>query len=117
MVRRGLEAFNRGDIEGLVAEVDPDVVWEEGGLVFPDLPPAYHGPDGVRRWWQEAIVEAWESFRADLLDLHDEGEGKVVQVYRLRGRGRQSGIDVDMQVIQVITVRDGRIFHRRIERR
>ena len=45
VVIRGLDAFNRGDIEGLVAEVDPAVVWEEGGLVFPDLPPAYHGRD------------------------------------------------------------------------
>jgi ketosteroid isomerase-like protein len=71
----------------------------------------------VRRGLEAFNREAWESFRADLLDLRDEGEGKVVQVYRLRGRGRQSGIDVDMQVIQVITVRDGRIFRRRIERR
>jgi ketosteroid isomerase-like protein len=116
VVLRGLDAFNRGDIEGLVAEVDPAVVWEEGGLVFPDLPPAYHGPDGVRRWFQEAIADAWESFTADLLELRDEGGGKVVQVYRIRGRGRGSGIDVDMRVIQTITVRDGRILHRRITR-
>jgi ketosteroid isomerase-like protein len=116
VVMRGLDAFNRGDIEGLVAEVDPQVVWEEGGLVFPDLPPAYNGPEGVRQWWQEAIVEAWESFSAELLDLRDEGGGKIVQVYRLRGRGRKSGIDVDMRVVQTITVRDGRIAHRRIER-
>jgi ketosteroid isomerase-like protein len=115
VVMRGLDAFNRGDIEGLVAEVDLEVVWEEGGLVFPDLPPAYHGPDGVRRWYQEAIVEAWESFSADLLDLRDEGGGKVVQIYRLRGRGRESGIDVDMRAVQTITVHDGRILHRRIE--
>ena len=65
VILRGLGAFNRGDIDGLVATVDPAVVWEEGGVVFPDLPPAYHGPDGVRRWYEEAIVEAWESFSAD----------------------------------------------------
>ena len=116
VVLRGLDAFNRGDIDGLIAEVAPAVVWEEGGVVFPDLPPAYHGPDGVRRWYEEAIVEAWESFSAELLESRDEGDGKVVQVYRIRGRGRGSGVDVDMRIVQTITVRDGQIFHRRLRR-
>jgi ketosteroid isomerase-like protein len=116
VVLRGLEAFNRGDIDGLIAVIDPAVVWEEGGLVFPDLPPVYHGHDGVRRWWQEAIVDAWETFSADLEEIRDEGGGKVVQVYWLRGRGRESGIEVDMHVVQTITVRGGLLAHRRIER-
>jgi len=116
VVLRGLEAFNRGDIEGLVEVVDPEVVWEEGGTVFPDLPPAYHGREGVRRWWQDAIVDAWASFTATLLDLLDEGEGRVVQIYRITGRGRESGIDVDMRVRQTITVRDGYIVHRSLTR-
>jgi ketosteroid isomerase-like protein len=34
---RAYEAVNRGDVEGLVALTDPAVVWEEGGIVFPDL--------------------------------------------------------------------------------
>jgi len=114
VILRGLGAFNRGDIDGLVATVDPAVVWEEGGVVFPDLPPAYHGPDGVRRWYEEAIVEAWESFSADLLETRDEGDGKVVQVYRIKGRGRGSGVDVDMRVVQTMMVREGRIFHRHL---
>ena len=59
---------------------------------------------------------AWESFSANLLELRDEGGGKVVQVYRIRGRGRGSGIDVDMRVVQTITVRDGKMRSRRIER-
>jgi uncharacterized protein len=116
VVLRALDAFNRGDIQGLVAVVDPDAVWEEGDVVFPDLPPAYHGHEGVRRWYQEAIADAWETFSADLLELRDEGDGKVVQIYRIRGRGRGSGIDVDMRVVQTIAVRDGLIRHRHIER-
>ena len=50
------------------------------------------------------------------MDLRDEGGGNVVRVYRLTGRGRGSGIEVDMDVVQTITVRDGRMVHRRIER-
>jgi ketosteroid isomerase-like protein len=116
VVLAGLEAFNRGDIEGLIEQVSREAVWEEGGVVFPDLPPVYRGHAGVRQWWQDAIIDAWETFTADLLDLRDEGEGKVVQVYDIRGRGRESGIDVNMRVVQTITVRDGKIVHRRIVR-
>ena len=116
VANRALEAFNRRDVDGLVAQVDPAVVWEEGGVVFPDLPPAYYGPDGVRRWYEEATVEAWESFSADLLETRDDGDGKVVQLFRIRGRGRGSGVAVDLRVVQTITVREGRIFHRHLRR-
>ena len=62
MVLRGLEAFNDRDIEGISCRPIPSWCGEEGSLVFPDLPPTYHGHDGLRRRWQEAIVDAWESF-------------------------------------------------------
>jgi ketosteroid isomerase-like protein len=116
VVYEAVEAFNRRDIEGVIAVVHPDVVWEEGDVIFPDLPPAYHGHDALRRWYQEAVVDAWSSFEAELLDLRDEGGGRIVQDYRVKGRGRKSGIDVDMKVVQTFIVRDGKIARRMIER-
>ena len=114
VVTRGYDAVNRGDVEGLVALTDPEVVWEEGGVVFPDLPPAYHGHEGVRRWFKDALVEAWESFNAELLEIRDEGDGRVVQELRIRGRGRASGVEVDMRLAQTATIRNGLIVRRSI---
>ena len=114
VVLQGVDAFNRRDVDGLVGVMHPEVVWEEGGVVFPDLPAAYHGRDGVRRWYQEAIADAWETFTVEPVDLRDEGDGRVVQIYRIRGRGRGSGVDVDMKIVQTMTVVDGHIVHRTI---
>ena len=116
MVLRALEAFNSGDINGLIAFLDPEVVWEEGDVVFPDLPPVYNGADSMHRWYRETILETWDDFEAELLGIRDAGGGRIVQDYRIRGRGRGSGVEVDMLMAQTMTVRDGRIVHRAIER-
>jgi ketosteroid isomerase-like protein len=61
-------------------------------------------------------VEAWESFNAEPLEIRDEGDGRVVQEVRIRGRGRASGVEVDMRMAQTATIRNGLIVRRSIAR-
>jgi len=115
VVLRAFDALNRGDVDAFVSEMDAEVVFEQGDVFLLDLSPVYHGHEGVRRWFQEAIVEPWEILTADPLELRDEGGGRVVQVIRLSGRGRGSGAEVEMRIRQTLTIREGRIKHRQIE--
>jgi ketosteroid isomerase-like protein len=68
----------------------------------------------VRRWFQDALVEAWESLNVELLEIRDEGDGRIVQELRIRGRGRASGAEVDMRAGQTATIRNGLIVRRSI---
>ena len=113
-MQAGVDAFNSGDLDSFLRLIHPDVVWEEGGVVFPDLPPAYHGHDGVRRWYRDAVVEAWETVTLELLDTHVDEQGRVVGQFRLFGRGRTSEVDVEMRFIQTFTVDDGLLVHRTV---
>jgi ketosteroid isomerase-like protein len=51
LLRLGYEAFNRGDFEGWLGALDPDVELDER-YIAPDAA-VYRGHDGVRRWLPE----------------------------------------------------------------
>ena len=54
--RRAIEAFNARDLEAYIAYVDPSV---EFYSVFAAVGGgAYHGHDGVRRWFRD-LQDAW----------------------------------------------------------
>ena len=52
LVRVGYEAWNRGDMDAMLAIFHPDVELVTTG-VFPGLDPAYRGHDGFRKFWRD----------------------------------------------------------------
>lgn len=90
IVRRGYDAFSRGDVDAVLAVLDSEVVWHAP----PSLPESgtFHGREEVRRWL-EGYADAWEKTRVDLEDIREEGDRVIAQV-RVSGRGRGSGIAV-----------------------
>jgi ketosteroid isomerase-like protein len=104
LVRRGWDAYNRGDIEGTLAIFDPE-------LVVHTAPPmanagTYHGKQGFLTWigqWNEA----WDSFTAAVLAVETVGERHALTRVRQSGTGRGSGIEVTMESGWVFDVRDG----------
>jgi ketosteroid isomerase-like protein len=99
--RRGYEAANRGDVEGFLANVHPDV--EFTSLIAEPEGRTFRGHDGVRRWWREVILP--------LGGLHGEPEevrdlGDTV-VARVLGTYRPSGVEVPQTVWNVVRFKDG----------
>ena len=58
----------------------------------------------------EAVDEMWNKFEAEIEEVIDAGD-TVVTATRISGVGRGSGVQVEMQLFQVLTVRDGRVLH------
>ncbi len=67
----------------------------------------FHGVDGVRRLIQE-VRESLEDFRTEPFEFLDSGD-RVVAGLLHRGRGRGSGVEVEMREWNVFLIRDGRI--------
>ena len=85
LVRDSLEAFERGDLDGALANAHPDLVSTRVAV--------FHGPDGFRQLladWLEGFSEA--SFRTD--DYIDAGDYVIVHQHQ-RGRGAGSGALVE----------------------
>ena len=95
VVRRGFEAYVRGDTETLLRLVDPEIEWKQI-----EEPAPVHGPraglESVARW--DEYIDAGEN---------------VVAVVRSKGRGKASGVAVEQVSYQVFTVRDGRVVRMR----
>lgn len=105
VVRNIWEAFNRRDVDAIVALTDPDIEIE----VLPDLPDAqaFRGHGGVRRGI-ELNWEPWESIRVEVERLIEFGD-EVVSLIRNHARGRESGVEVVQPRGVVFAFRDGKI--------
>ncbi len=103
-VRQGFEAMNRGDLDGLLDMLDPDIVWHQPA----DLPDAVvaHGHAGLmdimQRW-----LEEWDEYSVELEELIDAGD-RVVVVQRIRGKGKGSGVETEMREAHVYKIRERR---------
>ncbi len=112
IVRRGYDAFNRGDIEGVIETVGSEVRWDMSERVF--NPAVYEGHDGIRRFVKE-IDEVWEDFRLEPLEFIDAGD-KVVVSHLIHGSGKGSGVDVELPSTSVYTLRGSKVIESRMYR-
>jgi ketosteroid isomerase-like protein len=108
LMRGFTEAFNTRDIEAIIATCDPDIEFHStfaavGGEI-------YHGHDGVRSWYRD-IDETWGGeIRSELEAFFDRGDD-ILTFTVLRGRGRQSGVQVAIPAAIVTRVREGLIVY------
>ena len=102
--RRAIEAFNRGDLDAMVADMDPAVEWHVPGSM-PDAQ-VYRGPEGVKRW---AVImrEAFDDLQLHFGDFEELANETVLVHVRANGRGRESGVEVEAPFWMLGTGRDG----------
>jgi ketosteroid isomerase-like protein len=91
IVRQGIDAFNRRDVDVLADLTTPDFEW------FPALPGSlegdgYRGRAGIETYFDE-IGSTWQGLRVFDDELRDLGDSVLV-VGRTEGRGRASGVRV-----------------------
>jgi ketosteroid isomerase-like protein len=102
-VRRGIDAWNRDDLDGWLAGFAPEAELHTTGR-FPDQR-VYRGRAGLERYWAE-IHEAAEEINISLSDLRASGD-RVLQAMTARGRGKLSKVPVEQPIWLVTTLRDG----------
>ena len=103
LLKQGVEAFNLGDMDGMLALMDPELEFVTAGL-FPGIPPVYRGHDGWVTFARD-IREPWESFTIETNEVRDAGD-RIVLLMTFHARGR-SGLEVQRKFATVWTVRDG----------
>jgi len=106
VAKRMYDARNRGDIEGVLAECDPDVEWHPHLATLGGKP--IFGHAGIREY-MASLKQAWGSFHHEPEEFFDLGD-KVVAFLHTFARGKSSGIDVDVGVGHVLTFRNGKVL-------
>lgn len=100
---RGYESWNRRDIEGGLALLDPEIEWHppaESPFAGP-----YKGIAAVRRFF-ESMLEIFDEFRREPLDFVEDGDRVMVPV-KSYVRGAGSGVGVEVSLIDVWQLREG----------
>ena len=105
IVRRAFEAWNRDDLEGLMAVIDPDVVavapaeWPESDIGT--------GREALHDQF-ERLRAPWGEQRIEVDDIRDLGD-RVLVLFRWIARGIGSQVEVEHPAAILDTLRDGRV--------
>jgi ketosteroid isomerase-like protein len=105
LVRSGLEAYNSGDIEAVLALLAEDVVTYAPSDYLNSG--TFHGHEGFLEWIG-AWNEAWESFQQEVEAIDTVGELWVIAEVHQTARGRGSGIEIDQRSAYLWEVREGK---------
>jgi ketosteroid isomerase-like protein len=103
IVRRSLDAWNRGDLDELLAGFAPEVEFHTTGLFADDR--VYRGHEGVARL-RAQFDEDMEELNASISEIRAIGD-KVFVAVVAKGRGKQSKAGYVQPLWYVGTFRDG----------
>jgi ketosteroid isomerase-like protein len=71
--------------------------------------PPYRGDEGVRRFLNEWL-EVWDEYEVGVDEILAAPDGRIVSLAWQRGKGRRSGLPMEMEWAQITTMRDGKII-------
>ena len=104
-VRRLLAAFNKRDWGAFSAELDFEVEYmpvEEHAV--------YRGPEAVSQYTQRWL-EAWDTFSLEAEEVEStSAENRAFSAIRMRGTGKESGVEIDERGFWVYELRGGRLY-------
>ncbi len=104
---RGIAAYNRRDIDGLLQELDPDVEWHSALLIpFGGRATVGRGHDGVREVLRE-VYEVLAEIHLDYSEVRDVGD-RILATGRIRTRGELSGAITESSFGTVSEMKNGK---------
>jgi len=111
VVRRMLDAFNRDDVEAVLAAFDASCEINEP-LEMPDSPATgFRGHDGIRQWMGN--LRGVAKARFEPRSFEPNGDLLLCELAS-RGLGRGSGVPIEWTTFAVMELRDGKIGRVRV---
>jgi uncharacterized protein len=106
VVKGVYEAFGQGDVPGVLGAFAPDIEWYEAeGMPYGGL---HRGPEAVAQNVFGPLVEDVEDFAVTPEEFIVSGD-TVASVCRYTGTGKATGKTLDLQVVHVWDVSDGKV--------
>jgi ketosteroid isomerase-like protein len=108
MVRSGFKTLARDGVDGLIPLVHPEFEMTTPAALAAE-PDTYRGREGMRRYW-DSFGDGMEAVEFIAGEFEDLGDGNVLTMALLRGRGRTTGIEVEQEVVLIWEVRDAMAY-------
>ena len=113
VVLQGIEALNRRDVDAFVELGSPDIEWEDS-VFWSEHARIYRGEAGVREWFNEAILEPWESLHFELEEITEVADDRVFFGGCLTARGKGSGVETQIRGWSVMWITNGKATRRQV---
>jgi ketosteroid isomerase-like protein len=111
IVRGQLKAFADGGLDAMAEFWDEDINWRAIENA-PDDVGEMQGPEAVRRYLGEWVA-MFDNLTVVPEELLDVDEDRVIAVQHVTGRAKASGVETELRLAVVYTVRDGKIVRGR----
>jgi steroid delta-isomerase-like uncharacterized protein len=109
VVQKLYDDFATGDIDAVLASMDPNIVWYEAeGNSLADRNP-YIGPEAVLTGVFARTGEEWDDFELVDIELHEMSENQVLATLRYNATVKATGKPIDAQVAHHWKLKDGKI--------
>jgi ketosteroid isomerase-like protein len=105
LVRSIYADWERGDYFRRVDWAHPEIEFLITG--GPD-DAAWTGLAGMARGFR-AWLDAWEDFRGEVDEFRTLDDERVLVFGRISGRGKTSGVEVEMEFVNVLDIRGGKV--------
>ena len=103
LVRRAFDAFNRGDVDGLLELLHPEI--RVRSLMTEAERQDYQGHAGVREWYA-AVIEIFPDWCPTMREIDDLGDAAVV-AFDVTATAAGSGVRIEQGYWQAVRIRDG----------
>ncbi|TVZ60302.1 hypothetical protein NA63_2854 [Flavobacteriaceae bacterium MAR_2010_105] len=101
--------FGAGNIDGVLASLDANVVWNEAeGNAYADGNP-YIGPEAVLNGVFARTGGEWDGFKVVDIELHDMYNNQVLATLRYNATFKKTKKSIDAQVAHLWTLKDGKV--------
>jgi len=107
IVCEALARFSAGDFDRTLELIGEDAVWQPSGQ-FVGSGDEYVGHAGIRRFW-DAFTEPWDEITLKPTEAVALDSERVLTHTHFHGIGRASGIPTEMNILQLWTVRGGKL--------
>ena len=108
VVRRVVDAFNRQDWGAWESHWHRDAEWHDP----PEVPGSgvHHGVESIRRYFEELLEIAAEGWNVEVDSIESVGPERVLIQARSVVVGRESGMQTEDGLFQVVDLEDGRLL-------
>ena len=107
VLKRSVEAYNQRDMDTLLDLASPN--YEFAPLLATVIETTtYRGHEGLRKYFEDAD-STWGEIQVRFDDVRDAGGDLVYACGELYGKGRASGLEVQVPLACVAEVRDGKL--------
>ena len=107
IVRDAFAAFNRGDLDAWFGYMADDIDYRAAEGALDD-----HGPikgKAALRAFVQDWLDMFDDFKAEVVELIEAGEDKVIVVVRISGRAKLSGVETDLTYAELWRLREEKV--------